>query len=138
MFLSRIKTAFRNPGIRRDLIRQVLLRLAVCAAAALLWDRFFGSEGRGADLILLIGALILLAWAWGAWLRLDGLLDHHLSSKKPQAQSKRRAGGDMIDYISEDPDPVSELTSEERITVRFLASLISGLLLFIPVILLSF
>ena len=138
MFLSRIKTAIKNPGIRRDLIRQVLLRLAVCALAALLWDRFWGSEGRGADLILLIAAFILLALAWGGYLRLDGLLDHHLSSKKPQAQSKRRAGGDMTDYISEEPDPVSELTLEERITARFLANLISGLLLFIPVILLSF
>ena len=138
MFLSRIKTALKNPGIRRDLIRQIVLRLAVCTLAALLWDRFFGSEGRGADLILLIATLVLLAWAWGGYLRLDGLLDHHLSSKKPQTQSKRRAGGDMIDYISEDPDPVSELSLEERITARFLANLISGLMLFIPVILLSF
>lgn len=124
--------------IRRDLIRQVLIRLALSAAAALLWDRFLGTEGRGADLILLIAAVCMLAWAWGAYLHLDGILDHRLSSRKPQAQTKRRAGGDMIDYVSEEPDPVSELDRSERITVRFLAGLISGLLLLIPAVLLSF
>ena len=135
--ISRIKKALAQPEIRRAVFRQVLLRLAVCAAAALLWDRFLGSEGRGADLILLLGAALMLAWAWGAYLRLDGFLDHHLVVKKPQAQTKRRAGGSMAVSITDDPDPVSELTREERITVRFLAGLISGALLLIPVIILT-
>ena len=83
---------------------------------------------------LLLG-VILLAWAWVDYMRLDGLTIHHLLEelKGIKPQKKFHATRSIMDYADEKIVSFEELEPEERV----FCSLLSNLVLGVPLVVIS-
>ena len=102
----------------------------------LLWDRYVsdGTFTMWQAPALLLG-VILLAWAWVDYLRLDGMTIHHLAEefKEMGKKKKRHATKSIVDYADERIVSFEELEPEERV----FCSLLSNLVLGVPLVVIS-
>ena len=103
-------------------------RVSVVAVLMLLWDRYVsdGTFTMWQAPALLLG-VILLAWAWVDYLRLDGVTIHHLAEelKDMGKKKKRHATKSIVSF--------EELEPEERV----FCSLLSNLVLGVPLVVIS-
>ena len=111
-------------------------RVSVVAVLMLLWDRYVsdGTFTMWQAPALLLG-VILLAWAWVDYLRLDGVTIHHLAEelKEMGKKKKRHATKSIVDYADERIVSFEELEQEERV----FCSLLSNLVLGVPLVVIS-
>ena len=111
-------------------------RVSVVAVLMLLWDRYVsdGTFTMWQAPALLLG-VILLAWAWVDYLRLDGVTIHHLAEefKDMGKKKKRHATKSIVDYADERIVSFEELEPEERV----FCSLRSNLMLGVPLVVIS-
>ena len=112
-------------------------RVSVVAVLMLLWDRYVsdGTFTMWQAPALLLG-VILLAWAWVDYLRLDGVTIHHLLEEfkgMGKRQKKIHSTRSIIDYADEKIVSFEELEPEERV----FCSLLSNLVLGVPLVVIS-
>ena len=104
-------------SLLRPTIYMTFTRLALGLCAALLADHFLsaraGRDLRG--LLFLLLAVLFALLAWLAFLRLDGVRMPRWLSLRPSLQKKPPRGGDLIDWVDEEPGPAfSELEDREK------------------------
>ncbi len=112
----------------RPFLYTAFSRLALGLCAALLGDHFFsGPAGRPLrGTLLLLAAVLFALMAWIAWLRLDGVsLPKPLNARLGPKKRPARSGGDMIDFIDEEPDiRFDDLDGDEKDVCLLCADLI--------------
>ena len=100
----------------------------------LLWDRYVsdGTFTMWQAPALLLG-VVLLAWAWVNYLRLDGVTVHHLGEEFKDMGKKKKlhATKSIVDFADERIVSFEELEPEERIYCSMLSNLILGAALLI-------
>ena len=135
----RLRSLFRRYMIR-PVVYQGFTR-SVFALALILLAREFSAPEDGRPVLpwgcaAAAGVYLLLAWV--AWLRLDGArlpaLDHRLFRRKRRKDPF--PGGDMADYIDEEPVSFEELESDERDACLLVSNLIAAALFIIAGVLL--
>ena len=122
-----------KPYMARTVIQQIIYRLMV-AAIILLAAWRFGTWNKNATILgdgFFFVSLVFLAGAWFNYLFLDGL---HITLPKRKKKIKDIADenkhrSSMADYIDTEIINMSELTEEQRATVKFLAYLIPGVIM---------
>lgn len=120
--------ALYEPCMLRPILNKALTWSTVALALLLVWFRFFN---QNSDVLLvrdgcLIPALVFLAAAWFAYLKLDGM-QLKLSSKSARSRvKKKRFNKGMMDYVETEVVPYEELSEEQRLACRFAANLLSG------------
>lgn len=126
-----------RPYMARTVIQQMIYRLMVAAIIVLAasrvgkWNPNVTFMGDGLFFI----SLVFLACAWCNYLFLDGLhitLPSRRNRKKmikEIADENKRRTGSMIDYADTEIINMSELTEDERATIKFLAYLIPGVVM---------
>ena len=114
----------------RPILYQCVTRCAVALAAVLVWDRFVPSSLLAVRDGCLAAAVILLMMAWFVYLKLDGMMVHHLleDRRKNKKKSKRRVGGDIADYVDEHIVSFDELEEGEQTACRLAADLLAAAL----------
>ena len=104
-------------------------RVSVVAVLMLLWDRYVsdGTFTMWQAPALQLG-VILLAWAWVDYLRLDGVTIHHLAEefKDMGKKKKHHATKSIVDFADERIVSFEELEPEERTYCSMLSNLILG------------
>ena len=122
-----------RPYMARTVIQQMIYRLMVAVIIVLAasrvgkWNPNVTFMGDG----LFFVSLVFLACAWCNYLFLDGL---HIKLPKRRKTLKQMAdehkhGSNMADYIDTEIINMSELTEEQRATIKFLAYLIPGVIM---------
>ena len=115
------------------ILYKCVTRVSIVAVLMLLWDRYVsdGTFTMWQAPALLLG-VILLAWAWVDYLRLDGVTIHHLAEefKDMGKKKKRYATKSIVDYADERIVSFEELEPEERV----FCSLLSNLMLGVPLV----
>ncbi len=111
----------------RPFLYTAFSRLALGLCAALLGDHFF-SAAAGRSLrgtLLLLAAVVFALMGWIAWLRLDGAsLPGPLNARLGPKKKPARGGGDMIDFVEEEPDiRFEDLDDDEKDLCLLLADL---------------
>lgn len=123
-----------KPYMARTVVQQILYRLLAVAIVLLAawrygtWNTNVTILGEG----FFLASLVLLAGAWFNYLFLDGLhikLPKRKKKIKEIADENKRRTGSMADYIDTEIINMSELSEEERATVKFLAYLIPGIVM---------
>ena len=126
-----------RPYMARTVIQQMIYRLMVAAIIVLAasrvgkWNPNVTFMGDGLFFI----SLVFLACAWCNYLFLDGLhitLPSRRNRKKllkEIADAHKHSTGSMTDYINTEIINMSELTDEQRATIKFLAYLIPGVVM---------
>lgn len=120
-----------KPYMNRVILMQTLTRSAIALTALLLWDRLF--ERNQAFLLLrdgcLVLALFLLAAAWFAYLKLDGIDPKSLLvSRKGKSIGKKHHNKGMMDYVETEIGSYAEMSQEARDVCRFFGDLLAALL----------
>lgn len=120
-----------EPYMNRVILMQTLTRSAIALTALLLWDRLF--ERNQAFLLLRDGcfvlALVLLAAAWFAYLKLDGVDPKSLLiSPKGRSLRKKHFNKGMMDYVETEIGSYAEMSQEARDVCRFIGNLLAALL----------
>lgn len=126
-----------KPYMARTVVQQIIHRLMLAAIIVLAAVRFVkwnpNATIMGEGLFLV--SLVFLAGAWFNYLFLDGL---HITLPKRRNRKKmikeiadenKRRTGSMTDYVDTEIINMSELTEEERATIKFLAYLIPGVIM---------
>ena len=108
----------------RPVLYKSVTRVSVVAVLMLLWDRYVPA--------LLLG-VVLLAWAWVNYLRLDGVTVHHLGEEFKDMGKKKKlhATKSIVDFADERIISFEELEPEERIYCSMLSNLLLGAALLI-------
>ena len=123
-----------KPYMARTVIQQIIYRLMV-AAIILLAAWRFGTWNKNATILgdgFFFVSLVFLAGAWFNYLFLDGLhikLPKRRKTLKQTADEHKHHSSNMADYIDTEIINMSELTEEQRATVKFLAYLIPGVIM---------
>lgn len=121
-----------SPRLYRPLVRQVLFKCAVGAAAALLWDCFIDTADRFSvvEYVFPIIGAIFAALTWFNYLSVDGVA---LPRFRPFERKTRptRQSGDIADFISE-PIHTADLEPEERAVCKLAANIICTALFLLP------
>ena len=118
----------------RPILYKSVTRVSVVAVLMLLWDRYV-SDGKftmwQAPALLL--GVVLLAWAWVNYLRLDGVTVHRLGEEFKDMGKKKKlhATKSIVDFADERIISFEELEPEERIYCSMLSNLILGAALLI-------
>ena len=104
----------------RPILYKSVTRVSVVAVLMLLWDRYVsdGTFTMWQAPALLLG-VVLLAWAWVNYLRLDGVSIHHLGEEFHSTKS-------IVDFADERIVSFEELEPEERTYCSMLSNLILG------------
>ena len=113
------------------ILYKCVTRVSVVAVLMLLWDRYVsdGTFTMWQAPALLLG-VILLAWAWVDYLRLDAVAIHHLLEEfkgMGKRQKKIHSTRSIIDYADEKIVSFEELEPEERTYCSLLSNLVLGL-----------
>ena len=101
----------------RPILYKSVTRVSVVAVLMLLWDRYV-SDGRftmwQAPALLL--GVVLLAWAWVNYLRLDGVTIHHLGEEFKDMGKKKKfhSTKSIVDFADERIVSFEELEPEVR------------------------
>jgi len=106
----------------RPILYKSVTRVSVVAVLMLLWDRYVsdGTFTMWQAPALLLG-VVLLAWAWVNYLRLDGVTIHHMGKKKKFHSTKS-----IVDFADERIVSFEELEPEERTYCSMLSNLLLG------------
>lgn len=117
----------------RPILYQCVTRCSVALAAVLVWSRFVSSPLRAARDGCLAAGVILLMMAWFSYLKLDGMMVHHMMEdrKKPKKKRKRLLRGDIADYVDEHIVSFDELDEQEQSACRLAANLIGAAAFFL-------
>ena len=103
--------------------------MSVVAVLMLLWDRYVsdGTFTMWQAPALLLG-VVLLAWAWVNYLRLDGVTIHHLGEEFKDMGKKKKfhSTKSIVDFADERIVSFEELEPEERIYCSMLSNLLLG------------
>lgn len=116
----------------RPLVRQVLFKCAVGAAAALLWDRFIDTADNFSvvEYVFPIIGAIFAALTWFSYLSVDGITlpRFHLFERKKRPT---RQSGDIADFTDE-PIHTADLEPKERAVCKLVANIICTALFLLP------
>ena len=106
----------------RPILYKSVTRVSVVAVLMLLWDRYVsdGTFTMWQAPALLLG-VVLLAWAWVNYLRLDGEEFKDMGKKKKFHSTKS-----IVDFADERIVSFEELEPEERTYCSMLSNLILG------------
>ena len=111
------------------ILYKTFTRVSIVAVLMLLWDRYVsdGTFTMWQAPALLLG-VILLAWAWVDYLRLDGMTIHHLLEEFKDAGKKKKhfATKSIVDYADERIVSFEELEPEERTFCSLMSNLVLG------------
>lgn len=123
-----IKALYRA-WMLRPILYRTLSKSLTALAAMLCWERFFnnGLLHTYRD-VGLIAAIVLLVMAWVNYLRLDGVVVHHMMEERKRKPHRRHRTKDMIDFTEEPVDPEGEMSREENWLCGLLSSLAAGVL----------
>lgn len=112
------------------IIYKTVTRASVTAVLCLLWDRYV-SDGLFTlwQAPALLMGVVLLAWAWVDYLRLDGVTIHYMLEefKNPKRKKKHYATKSIVDYADERIVSFEELEPEERTFCSMLSNIVLGL-----------
>lgn len=131
----------------RPIITKSITRALIALVIALLWDRFVNLDRIGVsrlDFGLTAIGVILMAMAWFSYLHLDGITPiedarERLGRKGKRKQHiKRSYGGDLADYLDEEIVPYQELEDDEKAACQMAAFLLSGAVLVLGALIISF
>lgn len=124
--------AIYKPYMIRPVIYQCVTKCAIALAAVLVWSRLVSGPLQAARDGCLAAGIILLMMAWFAYLKLDGMMVHHLMEdrKKTKKKRKRLLRGDIADYMDEHIIGFDELDEGEQSACRLAADL-AGALVFL-------
>ena len=113
----------------RPILYKSVTRVSVVAVLMLLWDRYVsdGTFTMWQTPALLLG-VVLLAWAWVNYLRLDGVTIHHLGEEFKDMGKKKKfhSTKSIVDFADERIVSFEELEPEERTYCSMLSNLILG------------
>ena len=113
----------------RPILYKSVTRVSVVAVLMLLWDRYVsdGTFTMWQAPALLLG-VVLLAWAWVNYLRLDGVTIHHLGEEFKDLGKKKKfhSTKSIVDFADERIVSFEELEPEERTYCSMLSNLILG------------
>lgn len=117
----------------RPILYMCVTRCSIALALVLVWSRFVPSVLSGARDGCLAAGVIFLMMAWFTYLKLDGMMVHHLmeDKRKPKKKAKRRLRGDIADYVDEHIVSFDELDEREQPACRLAANLIGAALFLI-------
>ncbi len=117
----------------RPTLYKTVTKLAVCAVIVLLWDRYLNPLGFSVLEYgcFCVGGIIALL-AWFEYLRLDGMVVHHLNEDIRKKKKERHRSKDIVDFVGEKIISYDELEPEERALCRMLSDLLCGGILLIP------
>lgn len=117
----------------RPTLYKTVTKLLICVTLVLLWDRFLNSAGFPVAQYgcFCVGGIVVLL-AWFEYLRLDGMVVHHLDENIRKKPKERHRSKDIADFVDEKIISYSELEPEERCMCRLLSDLVCGGLLLIP------
>lgn len=121
--------ALYQPWMLRPILYRALSKGLTALAAMLCWERFFnnGLLHTYRD-VGLIAAIILLVMAWVNYLRLDGVVVHHMLEERKRKPRTRHRTKDMIDFTEEPVEAEREMSQEEGWLCGLLSSLAAGVL----------
>ena len=117
----------------RPTLYKTVTKLAACAVIILLWDRYLNiwEVSIWEYGCFCVGGIVALL-AWFEYLRLDGMIVHHLIEDIRPKKKERHRSKDIADFVDEKIVSYSELEPEERALCRLLSDLLCGGLLLIP------
>ena len=117
----------------RPTLYKTVTKLAVCAVIVLLWDRYLNPLGFSVLEYgcFCVGGIIPLL-AWFEYLRLGGMVVHHLYDDIRKKKKGRHRSKDIVDFVGEKIISYDELEPEERALCRMLSDLLCGGILLIP------
>ena len=122
--------ALYKPYMNRLIFNRSVSKFAVALAILLVWNYLFNRNN--AFMVVrdgcLLPALIYLAAAWFAYLKLDGMTLNLGLEKRRKQPKKVRFNKGMMDYVDTDLVTYEELSPEERAACRFVSNLIPGVL----------
>lgn len=120
----------------RPTLYKTVTKLLVSIVLVLLWDRYLNTAGFPVAQYgcFCVGGIVVLL-AWFEYLRLDGMMVHHLNDDIRKRKKERHRSKDIADFVNEKVISYSELEPEERSLCRLLSDLFCGVLLLIPGIL---
>lgn len=128
--MKRFLAQMKQPRVQRAVLTKVIVRVLIGLAVCLLWDRFLNSDGQLSILghaFMAVG-LLLAAFAWLRYLRLDGI---RIFPARAKPAPKRRASGSMTDDLDEEPD-AEALDGYARGCAALAADLCAAILFIIP------
>ena len=114
--MKKLREKLRNALLRPD-IYAFSVRFLAALAVILVVNYLVGKNTpRFLGLAFLLLALLFVALAWIAYLRMDGVtLPKPLMTRVNLRKKPKRQYGDMIDYIDEKPGPTfEELEDQEK------------------------
>ncbi len=122
--------ALYKPYMNRLIFNISIKKFATALAILFVWNYFFNKND--AFMVVrdgcLIPALIYMAAAWFAYLKLDGMsvdLGLNMRRKRPK---KVRFNKGMMDYVETDLVSYEELSHEERLVCRIASNFVPGIL----------
>ncbi len=122
--------ALYKPYMNRPILNKAVTKFVIALAILLVYDYLLNRNE--AFLIVrdgcLVPALIFLAAAWFAYLKLDGMSLNLGLEKRRKQPKKRNFNKGMMDYVDTDIVTYEELSPEERTACRFASNLLTGLL----------
>ena len=125
----------------RPILYKSVTRVSVVAVLMLLWDRYVsdGTFTMWQAPALLLG-VVLLAWAWVNYLRLDGVTIHHLGEEFKDMGKKKKfhSTKSIVDFADERIVSFEELEPEERTYCSMLSNLVLGVPLVVVALCISF
>lgn len=126
--MKKIRSMYRSYMLR-PVVYKVITRAMAAAVICLLWERYV-SDGHFTiwEAPALVCGVGFLCWAWGCYLRLDGIAIRGLGLRKPgQRPRKPHATRSMVDFADEKIVSFDELEPRERTFCSMLANLVVGL-----------
>jgi len=120
----------------RPVIYRVIPRFITGLALAIIWDRTFNEENLYSmtEHAFFVLGMIFFALAWVAYLKLDGLIIHHLNENLKKGNTNKHKFRHMIDYSDEEPSPDDTLDENEKIAANLTAYILTGLCFILPAV----
>jgi hypothetical protein len=125
-----LRQIYRQKHMIRPTLFLMFFKALVLLVLALIWNRLdHGARGIGYGFSIL--GLLLMVFAWFAYLSLDGLSFHHLLEERKNKRKTKVRAHDMIDFVEEDVVSFHDLEKEEKAACRMVSSLVVGLVYFL-------
>lgn len=87
----------------RPILYKCVTRAALAVTALLLWDRYVNTAGRFSLLRdgCVVAGILFFCLAWFSYLRLDGVMVHHMFEERKKKKPVRRGYTDIVDFADE-------------------------------------
>lgn len=118
----------------RPILYKCVTRAALAVTALLLWDRYVNTAGRFSLLRdgCVVAGILFFCLAWFSYLRLDGVMVHHMFEERKKKKPVRIGYTDIVDFADEHIISYEELSQDERAACSLAAHLICGVLFVLP------